>query len=263
MRVPSRPRAARRPDARWLEQMQRSRTRAHAPAPSQRDLYTWSNSRPGPRRCATTGTTRKIPSPDAPPVAAGVPGAAAGAPGNDQRYAEPRRGRDDCRYHHARERPRTRRRHARANAPGRPAVPADPAAVATGQDPSATWCGFISCSPRPSSEAAPESRIAQLRDDRNPEGLQEPGKGLIDQCIATHPVGDDAQPVVIATHLGDQQQILDAARARVDVDIRAGQHGTRRSSCRHCPAPAPASRVRRLRPCVDTMTRPVPSGVRS
>ena len=50
--------------------------------------------------------------------------------------------------------------------------------------------------------------------------MQKADQRLVGERIAAHPVGDHANAVVLAADLGDQQQVADAARAGVDVDVR-------------------------------------------
>ena len=65
-------------------------------------------------------------------------------------------------------------------------------------------------------------RVAQRRDQRDIEAPQEPRQRLRHARVAAHAIGDDADTSLRAADLGDQQQVGDAFRGRVNVDL--GRH---------------------------------------
>ena len=173
--------------ARWLEHMQRTRTR-HAAIT--RNCTPGRTTRTGPTRCATTGWPRTR-RPDRPiRFRPGAPTAPRLAPGC-------------C---------------------GWKAPPTSRASAASRPGPRQHRTAFISCRPRPRLGGAHVVlRVTQRGHDRDAQRTQKSHQRLVGHGIAAHAVGDDAQAMVVAMHLRHQQQILYAARAGMDVDIR-GQH---------------------------------------
>src|SRR5450631_162523 len=63
-------------------------------------------------------------------------------------------------------------------------------------------------------------RIADGCDNRDSERLQKADERLVDARVALGAIGDDADALILAAHLRDQEEVADAARAGMDVDVR-------------------------------------------
>src|ERR1700722_3027391 len=63
-------------------------------------------------------------------------------------------------------------------------------------------------------------RVTQRCNDRNPQGLEKSHQRLIDHRIALDAIGDHPDAIFIAPDLCDQQEVGDAFRTGMNIDIR-------------------------------------------